>query len=132
MALDTEAKRWSMLQMAGGPSRVPFINPTGSNLDSIEERVTNLNLYGGLTSVATVFTSAVGVSDAMYDILGDLGYTGSLAGRLVKYFKANGATSDSLQTAEYQFLVARGISGGSIADMWIKYFASRGFENTLL
>lgn len=48
MAVDTERKRWSMLQWAVGPSYYPHVfNPDTSGLDSIE-RATVLKLYGGI------------------------------------------------------------------------------------
>ncbi len=46
--MDTEAKRWGMLQLANGPSSYSHvINPTGSNFDSQVERLTLLKVYGG-------------------------------------------------------------------------------------
>ena len=48
MALDTEAKRWGMMQWACGPSYYPTIfNPDTSGLSAIE-RATVLKLYGGI------------------------------------------------------------------------------------
>ncbi len=48
MALDTEAERWGMLQLANGPSSYSHvINPSGSDFDSKVERLTLLNIYGG-------------------------------------------------------------------------------------
>ena len=52
MALDSEAKRWSMLQLASGPGRSHVINPTGSDADSREERLTFLVIYGGTLAAA--------------------------------------------------------------------------------
>ena len=54
MALDSEAKRWSMLQIAGGPSYYPFVfNPDTSGVVAIE-RATLLKLYGGIPLTETV------------------------------------------------------------------------------
>lgn len=48
MAIDTEAKRWGMLQHASGPSYYPLVfNPDTSGLSAIE-RATILKLYGGI------------------------------------------------------------------------------------
>lgn len=53
MALDSEAKRWSMLQIAGGPSYYPFVfNPDTSGVVAIE-RATLLKLYGGIPLTET-------------------------------------------------------------------------------
>ena len=46
MAVDTEAKRWSMLAFASGPARTHVFNPDTSGLVSIE-KVTVLQHYGG-------------------------------------------------------------------------------------
>lgn len=47
MAIDSEAKRWGMLQLASGPSHYPLVfNPDTSGLSAIE-RATALKLYGG-------------------------------------------------------------------------------------
>ena len=49
MAVDTEAKRWSMLQLASGPSSYPLLfNPDTSGLSAIE-RATVLKKYGGIS-----------------------------------------------------------------------------------
>jgi hypothetical protein len=48
MAVDTERKRWSMLQWASGPSYYPTLfNPDTSGIDATE-RATVLKLYGGI------------------------------------------------------------------------------------
>lgn len=48
MAVDSEAKRWGMLQLSGGPSYYPLVfNPDTSGLSAIE-RATVLKLYGGI------------------------------------------------------------------------------------
>ena len=63
MALDSEAKRWSMLRVANG-SYSHLIDPTGSNLDSEIERLTYLGIYGGLTAsdvTEPVLSNATGV-----------------------------------------------------------------------
>lgn len=48
MAIDTEAKRWSMLQVATSPcSYAHVFNPSASGLSAIE-RATVLKRYGGI------------------------------------------------------------------------------------
>ncbi len=46
MAIDTEAKRWSMLAHASSPPRTVVFNPDTSGLVSIE-KITVLQYYGG-------------------------------------------------------------------------------------
>ncbi len=46
MAIDTEAKRWSMLALCSG-SRTHVFNPDTSGLSSIE-KITVLQHYGGI------------------------------------------------------------------------------------
>lgn len=58
MAIDSEPKRWSMLQVANGPAFYShLINPTGSNADSAVERASFLKLYGGLLANPSVAAS---------------------------------------------------------------------------
>ena len=46
MAVDTEAKRWSMLALCSGVARTHVFNPDTSGLVSIEQ-ITVLQHYGG-------------------------------------------------------------------------------------
>jgi len=47
--LDTEPKRWNMLQVATGPSAFSHvINPSGSDFTDATERTALLNVYGAL------------------------------------------------------------------------------------
>jgi hypothetical protein len=65
MAIDTEAKRWSIHNLASGPGYAIVINPSGSNLDSEVERLTLLKIYGGLTqsdTTAPVLSSPTGTA----------------------------------------------------------------------
>lgn len=65
MALNTEAKRWSMLQHASGPSAYPVvINPSGSDADSAVERFTVLKLYGGLAANASAAVTVGALTEA--------------------------------------------------------------------
>lgn len=47
MAIDSEAKRWSMMAMSGNPIRILVCNPDTSGLSAIE-RATVLQCYGGI------------------------------------------------------------------------------------
>lgn len=59
MAIDTEAKRWSMLNVASGPARALVFNPDTSGLAAIE-RATVLKLYGGNAFDPAVITPVYG------------------------------------------------------------------------
>jgi len=64
MAVDTEAKRWSMLRIAGGTVAGIVFNPTGSDAETVIERATLLGLYGGIdfdSPVTTVKQNTGGV-----------------------------------------------------------------------
>ena len=95
----------------------------------------NPTLTDGLWVLATASGSPAGpplpeetgLIDGVRTTLENLGYTGSVPQMLVDFYKANGATADSLQTAEYQFLLARGMTSNTIADMWVEYFRSLGY-----
>ena len=70
MAVDTEAKRWGMLQWASGPSYYPHVfNPDTSGLQAIE-RATVLKLYGGI-AWATPAASASRIDWTLDDIRAD-------------------------------------------------------------
>ena len=60
MALDTEAKRWSMLAFANQPVRSHVFNPETSGLVSIEQ-ITVLQYYGGIGWEAPVVTTPLSV-----------------------------------------------------------------------
>lgn len=58
MAVDTEAKRWSMLQICAGPSTYATVfNPDTSGLVAIE-RATVLKLYGGIQFTGEIVAPA--------------------------------------------------------------------------
>lgn len=60
MAIDTEAKRWSMLNVAAGPAaHAQVFNPDTSGLVFIE-RATVLKLYGGNAFDPAVITPVYG------------------------------------------------------------------------
>ena len=59
MAIDSEAKRWGMLNVASGPGRAQVFNPDTSGLSFIE-RATVLKLYGGNAFDPAVITPVYG------------------------------------------------------------------------
>jgi len=61
MALDTEAKRWSMLALCSGAVPSHVFNPDTSGLVSIE-KITVLQKYGGIT-----WDSPAGGPSAIFD-----------------------------------------------------------------
>lgn len=50
---------------------------------------------------------------------------------LRQYYLANGATSGSLQDAEYEFLIAQGATPASIPDMWFQLLGVLGYTGSL-
>lgn len=74
-----------------------------------------------------------GLLDGIDQTLANLGYGNlgdSLPKRLVAFYQANGATDDSIQTAEWQFLRAQGMTLGTCADMWLELFRSLGYADS--
>ena len=57
---------------------------------------------------------------------------------LLAWYKAGGATSDSINDAEREFLLAQGVADGQLNDMWVEYISnlpgapSSGSANELL
>ena len=94
MAIDSEEKRWSMLRVST-PGIV--INPNGSNLDSVVERLSLLRIYGGLTASDTtppVLSLPTGVAT------GDTTATGAVStdegnGTLYYWFTENASETAS-------------------------------------
>lgn len=66
-------------------------------------------------------------TDAKYNGLGRFGYSGAQEDRELKFYKANGATSDNVRDAEVQFLTLRGFTEGSVDDRWNAYLKSLGY-----
>lgn len=50
---------------------------------------------------------------------------------LLQYYQDNGATSGSLQDAEYEFLIAQGMAPASNQDMWYEFLSSLGYSGGL-
>lgn len=62
MAIDSESKRWGMLQTAAGPVTSALINPNGSDFDFPVERFTVLNIYGGNNAPAIISADSSGTA----------------------------------------------------------------------
>jgi hypothetical protein len=88
--------------------------------------VINANITAG--GGGTPLPEETGIADGMFTVLGSLGFVGTIQDRLLAFYQANGATSNDLQDAEQQFLVARGIARANVQDMWSAYFTSRGYS----
>lgn len=56
---------------------------------------------------------------------------GQINDRLLLYYQANGATSDDINDAEREFLVAQGADIGNVNDMWFQFLRSIGYIGAL-
>ena len=50
---------------------------------------------------------------------------------LLSFYLANGATSQNRVDAEYEFLLARGVTSAYINDMWEEFFTTLGYIGAL-
>jgi hypothetical protein len=57
--------------------------------------------------------------------------SGDVAGLLLSYYQTNGATSNDLQDAEREFLVAQGADEESNQDMWNSLLKTLGYSGSL-
>jgi hypothetical protein len=69
-------------------------------------------------------------TDAKYNGLGKYGYKGAQEDRELQFYKANGATSNSLPDAELEFLSVQGFSSGTVEDRWVAYLLSLGYKGS--
>jgi hypothetical protein len=51
--------------------------------------------------------------------------------KLIAFYQENGATSDDIQDAEREFLVAQGVSTAATPDMWYELLTVLGYSGTL-
>jgi hypothetical protein len=70
-------------------------------------------------------------TDAKFNGLGKFGYSGVQEDRELTFYKANGATSNSLADAELQFLSSKGFTTGVSEDRWKAYLTSLGYLGTV-
>lgn len=66
------------------------------------------------------------LNDAIVAVVGPAINDGLLA-----HYKTNGAISDDLHSAEYEFLVAGGATPAHISDMWLEALVNAGFTGTI-
>lgn len=69
-------------------------------------------------------------TSAKFSGLGKFRYTGTQEDRELQFYKANGATSNSLSDAENQFLTVKGFTIGSVDDKWTSYLLSLGYTGS--
>lgn len=50
---------------------------------------------------------------------------------LLAHYKSNGATSNDLNDAEVQYLIARGVAPGDVADMWETYLTGKAYTGNI-
>ncbi len=70
-------------------------------------------------------------TDAKFNGLGGFGYTGAQEDRELKFYQANGATSNNLPDAELQFLTLQGYPTGTSEDRWFAYLTSLGYKGSV-
>lgn len=95
-------------------------NTTTTVVTRVEVQI-NLNLILEDTIVnARVSGSALVVAQVNDNILAVTGGP-SVTDGLLSYYQANGASSDSIKDAAYEFLLARGVADTSVIDMWMTF-----------
>jgi len=71
------------------------------------------------------------INDAFNAAIADVANKNSLQEKLLRYYQANGATSNDVQDAEVEFLNARLIAAGDLQDRWLTYLRGKGFTGSL-
>jgi hypothetical protein len=70
-------------------------------------------------------------TQAKWNALRGLSYTGTQEDMELSFYLANGATSYSLRDAENQFLVAKGHTVGTVTDKWKSYLLTFGYTGAV-
>ena len=70
-------------------------------------------------------------TQAKWDALRSLSYTGAQEDMELQYYLDNGATSNSLRDAELEFLENLGYTTGTITDRWKAYLNFLGYTGTV-
>ena len=70
-------------------------------------------------------------TQAKWNALRGLSYTGTQEDMELSFYRANGATSYSLRDAENQFLVGKGYTTGAIEDKWKAYLVTFGYTGAV-
>jgi hypothetical protein len=104
-------------------NNIDFSTPTILELDSKA-----LPLQS--TSLSLVQLEDLSLNQLIYVKLFSLGYTGSIDDMLLKYFKDNGATSNSINDAEVEWLAARGYSNKQVMDSYRAMLEDMGYTGT--
>ena len=71
------------------------------------------------------------LNDAKFETLRTAGFTGVVNDMLLPFYKLHGATANSLQDAEREFLFAQGAALANVNDMWFELLGGLGFEGSL-
>lgn len=74
------------------------------------------------------------INDCIVDALHDTdisGVNGDINDLLLVYYQTNGATSDSITDAEYEFLLAQGVPAAQVNDMWFTFLSNQGYPGSL-
>jgi len=104
--------------------------------------IKDINATGGATWSAYVTSNNVNdgnntgwdfylPTESIYDSLRLRGYTGTVTDMLLQYYKYNGATSNSIQDAESEYLVLKGFTTGTNTDKWYAYLRSLSYTGTV-
>lgn len=115
---------WFVQQIASGGNGVS-INITLE--DTAVTIVVNVDASLNLELILedTIFNARIDGSGLVLAQVNDniLSVTGgsSVTDGLIAFYKANGATSDSIKDAAYEFLLARGATDGAVMDMWREF-----------
>lgn len=70
-------------------------------------------------------------TQAKYNALRGLAYSGTQEDMELSFYRANGATSYSLRDAENQFLTGKGYTTGAIEDKWKAYLLAFGYTGAV-
>jgi len=140
-AFATSGTNQKFLQSTSSGVQATLSQASGT-VDTNYLTITDINATGGATFNAYVTNNNVNAGNntgwdfylpvnSIYDSLRLRGYTGTVTDMLLQYYKANGATSNSLQDAESEFLIIKGFTSGSNTDKWYAYLRSLSFTGTV-
>jgi len=99
--------------------------PTVTQMRIGSDGTNYLNGHVAIIEYSNIFANEI------KDGLNARGYVGTVTDMLLQYYKANGATSNSLTDAETQFLISKGFTTGTVTDKWFAYLRSLGYTGTV-
>lgn len=104
---------------------IGLVTPVGLTTKETQKSFAGtLPFFGALAAFKDVVGALIDqFNDLVMDVTGPQIDDGLLA-----HYKANGATSDTLNDAEYQYLIARGMPPGVLGDMWNTYLIGKGYS----